>query len=161
MTIMHNPRYRRFENEHRETSDDAYRGQANRKFPWRVIDKQVADHGGDTWHLEALCDNIVPNDVNQMCEISLRFMGSCDISPATLGRLGFDPSRLKTLNEKATQASATQSIVVHIPLTQLERVCQALISKFHVAINKRFDDAYKSRIVKANIDEFPMSRFAD
>lgn len=104
---------------------------------------------------------MVPNDVSQVCEISLRFTGTCEISPATLGRLGFDPARLKTLNEKATEASATHSIVVHIPLTQLERVCQALISKFHVVINKRFDDAYKTRIVKANIDQFPISRFAD
>lgn len=161
MTIMHNNRYRRFENDQRESPGDHYRGQPDRKFPWLVIEKQCSDQGGDTWHLEALCDNVVPNDVNQICEISLRFTGSCDLSSATLGRLGFDPSRLKSLNDKATQASATQSIVVHIPLAQLERVCQALISKFHVVINKRYDDAYKMRIVKANIDQFPISRFAD
>ncbi len=161
MNFLNNSRYRRFENEHSETDSDHYRGQANRKFPWLVIDKHCADHGGDNWNLQALCDNIVPNDANQMCEISLRFTGECDISSATLGRLGYEPSRLKTINEKATHASASQSIVVHIPLTQLERVCQALISKFHVAINKRFDDAYKTRIIKANIDQFPVSRFAD
>lgn len=157
MTFLQNSRYRRFENENR---GDIYRGLANKKFPWTIHERSAPDHSGDAWRFIALCDSITPNEVNQLCEIVLRFEAYGLLGAATLERLGIDSSRLSLFSDDTVQIRATQTLKVKIPLKEMEKVSLALLNKFIVVVHKRYDDNTKKATIFNNFENFPISRFS-
>lgn len=157
MSIWQNKKYREFEN---KVGEDVLRGQARNDFPWTILTHEQKDLTGDLWKLSALCLNLIPNEHNNELEAHLRFEGRCELGEDSMLRLGFDPERLKSLNEHVNAILTAQEIKVKVTMPKLEVVSKTLLARFGNTLIKMYGDARKARSVRENLEKRPICRFA-